>query len=275
MIVREVKQMSDVWSSVAELESEAQTRLADVLEIRGANAGQRAMRREFLTSIPFPPRARVLEIGCGTGVLTRQLAALRDVREVVGIDSAPSLLARARELSSNLPAISYQQADARALPFEAASFDVVVFDSVLCHIPCPERALAEARRVMRAGACLAIFDGDYATTTVALGDHDPLQSCVDAMMSTSVNDRWLVRRLPMLLRAANFEIESMRGHSYVETSQADYLLTVVDRGADGLCAAGHFSQAAAAALKAEARERIEQGRFFGHIAYVSVIARAP
>jgi ubiquinone/menaquinone biosynthesis C-methylase UbiE len=53
----------------------------------------------------------------------------------------------------------------------------------------PDRALAEVFRVLRPDGWLAAFDGDYATTTVALGDHDPLQVCVDAMMASSVNDR--------------------------------------------------------------------------------------
>jgi ubiquinone/menaquinone biosynthesis C-methylase UbiE len=75
------------------------------------------------------------------------------------------------------------------------SFDAVVFDSTLSHIPDPEQALEEAFRVLRAGGCLAAFDGDYATTTVALGDHDPVQACVDAMMAHSVTDRRVMRPL--------------------------------------------------------------------------------
>ena len=45
------------------------------------------------------------------------------------------------------------------------------------HVPGPERALAEAFRVLRADGRLA-FDGDYATTTVALGPDDPRQACM-------------------------------------------------------------------------------------------------
>ena len=94
---------------------------------------------------------------------------------MVGVDSAPSLLSRAREMAANLHNVTFQEADARALPFEEATFDVVVFDSTLTHVPGPERALAEAFRVLRPSGYLAAFDGDYATTTVASGDHDPLQ----------------------------------------------------------------------------------------------------
>ena len=64
----------DVWATFAELESSVQERLAGVLETRGADPQQQDMRRVFLSSIEFPTGAHVLEVGCGTGVLTRVLA---------------------------------------------------------------------------------------------------------------------------------------------------------------------------------------------------------
>ena len=265
--------MPDVWAAVAELDAVMQSRLADVLETRGADPQQQAMRRTFLGDVPFPAKARVLDIGCGTGVLTRTLGRWPGVDVVVGVDPAPSLLGTARQLAAELANVSFEEADGRALPFGEATFDVVVFDSTLCHVPEPELALAEARRVLRPGGVLAIFDGDYATTTVALADHDPLQACVDTTMLHSVNDRRLVRRLPPMVRRSGFDVLRVRSHGFVESSAGGYMLTVVDRGADLLRARGHIGDGLAAALKAEARERVAAGAFFGHIAYGSLIGR--
>jgi ubiquinone/menaquinone biosynthesis C-methylase UbiE len=265
--------MPDVWSMVAELDEATQERLADVLETRGAEPRQQAIRRAFLAEVPFSGGAPVLEIGCGTGVLTRVLAGWPQVGEVVGVDAAPSLLARARQLAADLENVRFEEADARALPFEAGAFGGVVFDSALSHIPAPERALAEAARVLRPGGCLAAFDGDYATTTVALGENDPLQACVDAMLASFLTDRFLMRRLPALVQATGLEVVGFHSHGYVETSQAGYMLTIVDRGVELLHAAGQAGEELAAALKAEARRRVAAGAFFGHIAYASLIAR--
>ena len=110
--------MPDVWAAVAELDEPTQERLADVLETRGADPGQQAMRRAFLAEVDFPEHARVLEVGCGTGVVTRVLARWPGVAKVVGIDPAPSLLARARVLTADLPNVSFQAADGRSLPFD-------------------------------------------------------------------------------------------------------------------------------------------------------------
>jgi ubiquinone/menaquinone biosynthesis C-methylase UbiE len=267
--------MADVWATVSELDDRTQARLAEVLETRGADAQQQAMRRAFLGEVRFPPQAHVLDVGCGTGVLTRQLARWPGVGSVVGVDVAPSLLARARELAVGLAGVTFEEADARSLPFPDEDFDVVVLDSTLSHVPGPEQAVAEAFRVLRPSGCLAAFDGDYAATTVALGDHDPLQSCVNAMMASSVTDRWLVRRLPALARDVGFAVTSFRSHGFVEVGDGDYMLSVVDRGADLLCARGQIGDETAADLKREARRRVERGTFFGHIAYASLVARKP
>jgi ubiquinone/menaquinone biosynthesis C-methylase UbiE len=264
--------MPDVWASVADLDEATQERLAAVLETRGADPQQQAMRRAFLADIAVPAGASVLEVGCGTGVLTRMVGRLPGVDRVVGVDPAPSLLDKARQLTGDAPNITFQEADGRALPFADASFDVVIFDSTLSHVPGPADALAEAFRVLRPEGWLAVFDGDYATTTVALGEHDPLQTVVDMMMAHSVHDRWLVRRLPALVHQAGFEPVAFRGHGFVETG-GGYMLTVVERGADLLVAAGQIGVELGSALKAEASRRAEEGSFFGHVAYGSLTAR--
>ncbi|MGH9172714.1 MAG: hypothetical protein ACRD1H_00080 [Vicinamibacterales bacterium] len=94
-------------------------------------------------------------------------------------------------------------------------------------------------------------------------------------MANSVNDRWLVRHLPALTRAAGFEVTGFRSHGFVETTEGGYMLTVIERGADMLRAFGRIGDETAAALKAEARHRVEAGIFVGHIAYGSITARKP
>ena len=133
--------------------------------------------------------------------------------------------------------------------------------------------MAEAFRVLRPGGWLAAFDGDYATTTVAIGDFDPLQACVDAWVGSSVHDRWLLRRLPALARSTGFEVVSYRSHGYVQNVDPDYMMTIVERGLDALTTSGRIAREVAESLLNEARRRGESGQFFGHIAYVSLLAR--
>jgi SAM-dependent methyltransferase len=264
----------DVYLTIAEADRKVVEQLADILELRAADEQQEAMRDEYLSDIEFPPAARVAEIGCGTGAVSRALASRPGVGEVVGVDPSPAFLEKGRELAQHLPNLTFVEGDARALPLEDGSLDAVVFHTTLCHIPEPERALAEARRVLRGQGRLAVFDGDYAMSTCAIGSFDPLQTCLDAAMEFLVFDPWLVRRLRRLVKEAGFELVGFRAHSYLSPSAGGYMLSLVDRGADALVDAGRIAADTAEALKAEARRRSDADEFYGHIPYASLIARA-
>lgn len=236
--------MPDVYATIADADPAIQERLAGILEMRAAHPQQRAMLDSYLSEIEFPHAARVLEIGCGTGSVTRVLAGWPSVAEVVGIDPSPVFIAKACALST-----------------------------MLCHIPQPECALQEAFRVLRSSGVLAVFDGDYSTITVALGQQDPLQNCAEAMKDAFLNDVWLVRRLPRLLQSTGFQVISFRSHGFLQTSQPEYMLSLIDRGADTLVSWGRIGRDMGASLKAEARRRADAGEFFGFIGFASLIAR--
>jgi hypothetical protein len=120
-----------------------------------------------------------------------------------------------------------------------------------------------------------VFDGDYMTTTVAIDAFDPLQRSVDAMMANYLQHPWLIRRLPRVLRSAGFVVTSVRGHAYTQTAEPDYMLTVIARGAELQADTGSIGAEQAEALLAEAHRRVQAGEFFGHISFISVIARKP
>jgi SAM-dependent methyltransferase len=267
--------MPDVYATIEAAPEHIQARLAEILELRAADAQQRAMLADYVSRIPLPPRARVLEIGCGTGAVSRALAGWPGVAQVVGVDPSSLFIAQARTLAATLPNLVFEHGDGRVLTAPSDSFDVVVLHTVLCHVPEPERVIAEAYRVLRPAGCLAAFDGDYATTTVAAGQADPLQCCVDAAVDALVNDPWLVRRLPKLVETAGFLRPTFSSYGYAQIADPDYMLTIVDRGADLLAESGRIGVELAGALKHEARRRADSGGFFGHIAYASVIAAKP
>jgi ubiquinone/menaquinone biosynthesis C-methylase UbiE len=264
--------MPDPYASIADADASVQARLADVLELRAGDPQQQAMLQAYLSDLQLPPGARALEVGCGTGAVSRTIGATLGV-PVVGVDPCPAFVTRARELAKGVGGLAFVQGDGRALQLDAASFDLVVFHTTLCHMPEPERALREACRVLRPGGWLAAFDGDYVTATVATSELDPLQLAVDAMVAHYVHDPWLTRRLARTLTALGFDVRRVRSHGYVQTTEPTYMLTIVDRGVDVLVAAGRLGPASGAALKDEARRRADAGAFFGHITFVSVLAR--
>lgn len=267
--------MPDIYADIASADRETQERLAAALELRAAEPRQREILETYLAWIDWPENARVLEVGCGTGAITRVLARRPGIAAIVGVDPSPLFLAKARELSAEFPHVTFRAGDVRGLEFGDGAFDVAIAHTCLTHVPGPDQGLRELFRVLEAGGALAVFDGDYASTTLASGDHDPIQTCIDAVVAVLVHDRWLARRLPSLVKAAGFEIGRFDGHAYVQTLEPRWLLTLVDRGADALASAGTIGRELAEALKAEARRRVAAGGFYGSITFASLIARKP
>jgi SAM-dependent methyltransferase len=109
------------------------------------------------------PGTTILDVGCGPGTITMDLAARVAPGQVVGIDGAEEVLALARAGTddSALTNLRFAVGDIYALDFPDAAFDVVHAHQVLQHLAQPVAALAEMARVCRPGGLVAARDGDY------------------------------------------------------------------------------------------------------------------
>ena len=105
--------------------------------------------------IPSLEGTKILDVGCGAGGLAKTLAA--EGAQVTGIDPNPKAVLDARNL---VPAASFEQASAEALPFEDGVFDAVLVVNALHHVPlgAMDRSLAEAARVIRPGGLLIVME---------------------------------------------------------------------------------------------------------------------
>ena len=101
---------------------------------------------------------RILEVGCGEGIVLETLAARLPGSRLDGIELDEAALEAARV---RCPSATLVRGDACALPFEGKSFDLVVCLEVLEHLPEPARALRELRRVARGGCLLSVPHEPY------------------------------------------------------------------------------------------------------------------
>ncbi|WP_329199673.1 MULTISPECIES: methyltransferase domain-containing protein [unclassified Streptomyces] len=115
------------------------------------------------------PGMSVLDVGCGPGTITADLADLVSPGgRVTAVDAAADVLEQARAyVERRAPAapVEFATADVHALDFPDDSFDVVHAHQVLQHVGDPVRALREMRRVCRPGGIVAVRDADYAAMT--------------------------------------------------------------------------------------------------------------
>lgn len=107
-------------------------------------------------------RARVLDVGCGTGEIVLRLAREYPRVTLLGIDVHEPHLALARERSREFgPRTEFKRGDAFALDFPARSFDLTLCRHMLQAVPQPQRVLAEMKRVTRQGGRLHVVAEDY------------------------------------------------------------------------------------------------------------------
>jgi len=113
------------------------------------------------------PGLSLLDVGCGPGTITADLASRLEPGPVVGIDRAPSVIAEATATyppSTHLN-LRFASGDVYGLEIEDESFDVVFAHQVLQHLTDPVAALREMGRVLRPGGLLAVRDADYGAFT--------------------------------------------------------------------------------------------------------------
>ncbi len=117
--------------------------------------------RWMFDQIQLPQNATVLELGCGTGVLWRGSVKVPREWRVFLTDMSAGMLDETRGSLVRLGrSFIYAQADAQAIPFRDASFDGVIANHMLYHVPDIPRALDEIRRVLKPGGfCYAATMG--------------------------------------------------------------------------------------------------------------------
>jgi ubiquinone/menaquinone biosynthesis C-methylase UbiE len=103
-------------------------------------------------------KGRVLDVACGPGIVTAELA--RIAREVVALDLTPEMLLKAQERCAKVGRtnVRFEEGTASALPFADASFDAVVTRLSFHHFLEPQNILAEMHRVLKPNGTLAIAD---------------------------------------------------------------------------------------------------------------------
>lgn len=116
----------------------------------------------FLGELTLPSGAICLDVGCGLGNTTTLLAReLPDPERLVGVDADLDLLSAARERAGSESPVEFREADATSLPFADDTFDIVFGRFLLAHVPRPEAAVREYRRVARDGALVAVQEPEF------------------------------------------------------------------------------------------------------------------
>jgi SAM-dependent methyltransferase len=206
---------------------------ARLLELRGAQPHQERLRRAFLAFAGIRTGQRVLDVGCGTGVVTRDLARrVGPGGRVVGVDPSRALVAEARRRARAAGVgarCRFRPGDGTRLPFPDGSFDATVAVTVLLHVPASARILAEMIRVTRPGGRVAVMDQDLGTLVIDHPDRALTRRIVDGHADRFYADPWSGRSLTRRFRAAGLRRVRGRAFVVVEPAYDEYVRSLLVR----------------------------------------------
>ena len=121
----------------------------------------RLIAREFLKWLAVPVGSQWLDVGCGTGVLSKIILELAEPSRIKGVDRSEGFINFAKEHVRD-ERVEFEVGDAQALTAGTGTFDAAVSGLVLNFVPQPERAIAEMARVTRPNGVVAAYVWDYA-----------------------------------------------------------------------------------------------------------------
>ncbi|HEY7123074.1 MAG TPA: methyltransferase domain-containing protein [Ktedonobacterales bacterium] len=216
--------------------------------------GVGAQVRAALMYCSLPPRARILELGCGTGILTAALAKALPDAQITAIDRDAHLLMEAR-LRCPQPTIHFERQDAAALPYPARWFDLTICRYVLMHQEAPLVVVGEMHRVVAPGGAAVAIEPDWGARAVYPPNEGEsrLLELASAARPFGWPDVRIGRKLFALFRQAGFlpvrilasascqTADDVRGQEDVEGEKSGNLAQLIEQGRGVLLQQGLIS----------------------------------
>jgi SAM-dependent methyltransferase len=266
--------MSDPFADVDAAAPEVIEMITSALEVRAADPTKLPVIDAYLARLDPPGGGLIVDIGCGTGGVTRRIADRFETASVLGVEPSVALADKARSLAGDRANLEFRVGDGAALDLGDGSADVAILHTVLSHVSDPAPLVAEAARVLRPGGTLVICDADFSKAAMGVVPGDPLDSCARAFVAGSVTDAWLVGKLRALARGAGLAVAHFGTASRVVTEGMGNLAWVRMAGAR-LVREGVIGQPLADALEAEYLRRAEAGTLYGFVPFATLIATRP
>ncbi|MFQ5437859.1 MAG: methyltransferase domain-containing protein [Paracoccaceae bacterium] len=269
---------SDIFQAIAMMDESTVNMIAERLEYRGSDEKFVAMRNRYFDEINWTDCRRILDIGCGTGVVTRAIAAHAPPEaEVTGSDFSEALIriARKKAAAQSLSSINFVVADGHSTEDRPASYDLVVAHTLVSHVADPQKVLSECARLVKPGGTVAVFDGDYASIAFGAGDADENRTVAAAILKTIVANPTVMRELPSLMSECGLQIDGIFADVMVETGPSAFFTGMIDTYIPSVVKAGHLSEDFATKWGERQKAAMASGRFFGSCNFISYVATRP
>jgi ubiquinone/menaquinone biosynthesis C-methylase UbiE len=249
--------------------------IAARLEFRGTDEGYARLSQAYLSRLALPDVRRILALGCGTGIEVRALTRMTGPdTAIVGVDHSPVLLETAQGLTAHeglSDNVTYEVGDAHQTRYSDDEFDIVTLHTLISHVDDPLQVLREARRIVRPGGTIAIFDGDYASLTFAHPHHELATTVEESLLQLIVANPRIMRDLPRLAKEAGLELVEADGALYADIGSGSFWVSAAESYGTLLERSGLLPQAVVDDWRAYQLQSAANGSFFSACNYYTYL----
>lgn len=217
---------TDVWARTADIDESALTVMAARLENRAKHPFFRGVIADYIGDLELERIESALEIGCGTGVVSRTLAATPGFHgTITATDLSPYLIEAAQRHATTEGVdgrIAFEVSSAADLHAKSGSYDLIIAHTLFSHAADPVAILAECAHVLRAHGRLLIFDRDFASSALSLDNEIAAKIDIADIARAFAAQPFIMRQLPKLLAEAGFGIDSHRSYVIADVGHAEF-----------------------------------------------------
>jgi ubiquinone/menaquinone biosynthesis C-methylase UbiE len=266
----------DVYRITNQLDDATLDALVNRLEARGKHPRFIEMMQEYFDAMDIDGAGTVLDLGCGTGVAARAIARRPGFAgRVIGIDRSPYLTAVANRLARSeglAETVEFRTGDSHTLGLADAGFDAVIAHTLLSHVEDQLGVMKEIARVVKPGGRVGIFDGDFASMTLSVGEPAKAKAMDETIIGAVVTNPRIMREMPALLREAGLERTAAFSYVVADIGTADFFAPTLQSLRRLLPKSGATSESEANAWADAMMQRSEEGTYFAAGNFYSYVA---
>ncbi|MEJ2757431.1 MAG: methyltransferase domain-containing protein [Anaerolineales bacterium] len=265
------------WANPSAASTQEIAKMALSLEERAQSPDQKQINLEMLQVLAPTTGEFLLEVGCGTGALTRLIAKrIGSGGRITGVDLSIEF---AKFAQSYNPHTNYSGnillgvAKAEVLPFSPALFDKALAARLLLHVSNPRLVLSEMKRVVHPGGKVVVMDWDFETVAVDHSDRELTRRLLHFRCDHHGGNNWRGRQLWRLMKETGFTHMELVPITSIACREEDSLTQSLFRAAEVAQEAGVITSTEYTRWVGEIRSNLAEEKFFASIDYFIIIGK--